>query len=226
MSTVTPLLNIRYIRLAGLGCIHRYYGRYDQARSHLHQAWQLAKTQQDHWRECTYLGYLAMVELETDQPNAVFPYTTEMITVAAKMQGEGCEVAIAQALVALVNYQLGRPADDLLTAITALQQADAKRILAYVLARAAEIDLRQARPQLAVEQAEASLKNSQIMEHPSAITLSLAILIQALRDMGNHRRANSELRRLRQMVDFRDISFRARTAIGQMLQQPQAIESS
>ena len=118
-------------------------------------------------------------------------------------------------LSALAHYQLAKPnaAVELTEAVAALQQLDVKRVLAYVLTGAAEVDLSQARPQLAMEHAEAALKNAQIMGHPSAIALSWAILIQALLAVGNHQRAKTELKTLQQTVDFHDVSVRARASI-------------
>lgn len=203
--------------LSGLGCVQRHYGRYDQARSQLLQAWQLAKAQADHWRECTCLSYLAMTALESGEPDQVFPHTAAMLKVAANMPGEGSEVAIAQALEALAHYRLhpGQTADELQAAIAELQRADAKRVLAYILMGAAAVDLDQSQPALAVERATAALQNAQIISHPSEIALSWAVLVQGLVMGGEIKSAQVELQQLQQAVDFHAVSALAQAAIVQ-----------
>lgn len=201
---------------SGLGCVHRHYGRYDEARVHLQRAWRLAQAQQDHWRECTYLSYLAMTQLEAGAPVAALPYCDEMLVVAAKIQGEGSEAAIATALAALARYRLGQPNAEIALnqAIAALQQADAKRMLAYVSIGAAEVDLNCGRPELAVNRAETALANAQIVNHPSEIALSWAILIQGLLALGEQQRAMAQFELLQQTLEgYDDWSLLARAAV-------------
>jgi len=125
----------------GLGA-GRHHGNYAQARTLLQQARRLAAAQQDRWCECYNLSYLAMTELEAGDP-AALPYCHSMAIVAAKIKGEGSEGAVANALLALANYQLQQIGADaaLDLAIVTLQQVDAKRMLSYVLIGAAQVDL-------------------------------------------------------------------------------------
>jgi DNA-binding SARP family transcriptional activator len=200
----------------GLGCIDRHYGRYDEAKFQLQQAWRLAQAQQDRWRECNYLGYLAMVELESGDPVAALPYCDEMSAIAAKIQGEGSEAAVAAALEALTRYQMGQPnaGTALERAIATLEQLDAKRMLAYVSIGAAEVDLNCDRPDLAVNRAEAALKNAQIVNQPSEIALSWAILIQGLLALGEREQATTQFELLQQTVErCDDLSLLARVAV-------------
>ena len=127
----------------GLGAVGRHHGNYAQARTLLQQAWRLAEAQQDRWCECYNLSYLAMTELEADDPAAALPYCHEMAIVGAKIKGEASEGAVANALLALANYQLQQIGADaaLERAIATLQQVDAKRMLSYVLIGAAQVDL-------------------------------------------------------------------------------------
>lgn len=208
---------------SGLGCVHRHYGRYTEARSLLQQAWRLVQAQQDHWRECTYLSYLAMIDIEAGDPMAALPYCDRMSAVAAKIKGEGSEGTVAMALAALAHYRLGQPnAETALTqAIATLQQVDAKRMLAYVLIGAAEVDLNHAQPELAVNRAEAALKNAQIVNHPSEIALSWAILIQGLLALGEQQRATAQFERLPQTIDRYDLSLLAQAAVERAIQQMQ-----
>ncbi len=202
---------------SGLGCVSRHYGHYLEARSLLQQAWRLAQEQQYRWREFTYVSYLAMTELETGDPVAALPYCQEMAMVAAKIQGEGSEGAVAVALEALARYQIGQPQAEkrLNDAIATLQHLDTKRMLAYVLIGAAEVDLKCDRPELAVNRAEAALATAQAVNHPSEIALSWAILIQGLLALGEQERAKTQLELLQQNINRNELSLPAQMAIEQ-----------
>lgn len=207
--------------LGGLGCVRRHRGDYTEARAHLQQGWQAIRVQKDHWREFSYLSYLAMTELEAGEPIAALTYCDEMLVVAAKIQGEGSEAAVASALQALARYRLEQPDAQLNEAIATLLQLDAKRMLSYILTGAAEVDLNRDRPHLAVDRAEIALKNARIVNHPSEIALSWAILIQGLLALGERERATAQLELLRQSIEHYDLSFSAQLAIERASQQMQ-----
>ncbi|MBI4781655.1 MAG: AAA family ATPase [Oscillatoriophycideae cyanobacterium NC_groundwater_1537_Pr4_S-0.65um_50_18] len=205
---------------SGLGGVHFHNGRYAEARASLLQACKQAQVEQDHWRGCLYVSYLAMLELETGDPAAALPHCQEMAIVAAKIQGEGSEGAVAIALEALANYKLQQPGANavLEQAVAALQQIDAKRMLAYVLIRAAEVDLASEQLTLAASRAEAALQAAQIMNHPSETALAWAILIQSVLRLGELERATTQFEALHRQIDRPTLSARARVAFDQTLQ--------
>lgn len=209
----------------GLGGVQFHNSHYAKARSLLQQAWQLAQVEQDHWRGCAYLSYLAMVELEVDDPMAALPYCEQMAIVAAKIQGEGSEGAMAAALTALANYQLQHPEADagLEQAIMTLQYVDAKRMLSYVLIGAAKIDLDGDRPQLAVVRSAAALQAAQTVDHPSEVALAWAISVQALLMSGDREQAIARFESLYDTIDCHTLSVRARNAVEQTMQQIQKL---
>jgi hypothetical protein len=208
---------------SGLGSVHLHNGDYAEARPLLQQAWQFSQAEQDHWRECTYLSYLAMLELEVGNPAAALPYCGEMAIVAAKIQSEGSEAAVATALQALANYQLQQPGSDaaLEQAIVRLHQVDAKRLLSYLLIGAAAVDLRCQRLELAAVRAEAALETAQTMQHPSETALAWAILIRSSLAMGATERAMALFDALWHQIDRRSLSVRAQSAVDQIMQQIQ-----
>ena len=213
----------------GLGGIHAHKGDYAEARTLLHQAWQQAQAEQDHWRSCTFLTDLAIIELEVGDPLSALPYCNEMMIVAAKIQGEGSEGAIATALAALANYRLKQPdADaDLERAIVTLQQVDAKRMLSYVLSGAAETDLERDHLRLAVSRAEMALQAAQLINHPSEMTLAWALLVQGWLAIGDRTQAKQTFESWPDATTTRHtLSFRAQTALGQALQMMQKNHSS
>jgi DNA-binding SARP family transcriptional activator len=205
----------------GLGAVQRHRGNYAQARVLWQQAWRSAVAQQDRWCECHNLSYLAMTELEAGDPAAALAYCQEMAIVAAKIKGEGSEGAIAQALLALANYQLQEPGADaaLERAIVTLQHIDAKRMLSYVLIGAAQIDLDCDRTLEATTRAEAALTAAQTVDHPSEIALAWAILIQGILGLGDRERAIVLFESLTERIDRPALSFRARTAVDRAIEQ-------
>jgi hypothetical protein len=196
---------------AGLACVHYHKGCYAEARVLMERAWQQAQAEQDHWRECIDVSYLAMLELEVGDPAAALPYCEEMAIVAAKIQGEGSEGAIAAALKALANYKLQKTGAEveLQQAITTLRQIDAKRMLSCVLNVAAEADLAAQRLELAVVRAEAALEVAQIKNHASETASAWAILIHSLVGLGDWKQATAQFEALHPHIDRRELSAHA-----------------
>ncbi|MBD1914100.1 MULTISPECIES: AAA family ATPase [unclassified Leptolyngbya] len=202
----------------GLGCVRRHAADYPTARSLLHQAWKMAQAEQDHWRECACLTYLAMTELEASNPIAAIPYSSELAAVAAKISGEGSEGAFAAALDALARYAVGQTGAEqmLAQALLSLRQLDSQRMIAYTLTFAAEIDLKEHRIELAIDRAEAAVRAAQIVDHPSETALAEATLIRSRLMHEDHQIALELFEDLHQRINVYMISERARIAIQQL----------
>lgn len=208
---------------SGLGAVYLHYGRYAEARSLLKQAWQMTQLEQDHWREFSYLSYLAMLELEVANPDAALSCCEEMEVVAAQIQGEGSEGAIASALKALANYNLQQPAAEsvLEEAILKLRHVDAKRMLSYVLIGAAEVDLAQGRAELAAIRSKTALQTAQVMQYPSEIALAWAISLQANLALGKQEPSITCSVSLPDEIERHTLCFRAQKALEQTITQIQ-----
>ena len=170
----------------GLGCVRRFQGHTDEARSLLRQGWQMAQMAQDHWRECICLTNLVMLELETGNPTAALNDGNELIHVSAQM-GEGSEAPHAAALDAVMRYltQEQNAADSLARSLQVLRQIDSPRMLAFIQTIAAQRDLAEGNLQQAVARGEEALEAAQLVNNPSAIALAWSVIIQA-----NHQRGN------------------------------------
>lgn len=209
----------------GLGAIELYKAHYDAARTFLQQALQLAQRDQDRWRECTCLTGLIMTELEAGEPISGLSYCETMTNLVAQIEGKESENAVAVALMALAHYYLQRPGSeaDLEAAMVKLQQLDIKRVLAYVLIGAAEVDFAQERFELAAVRAEKALQAAQIMRNPSEIAIAWSILIQSVLALGQEEQAIAQFETLQTQIDRRLLSVRAQTQINHMMQQIQPL---
>ncbi len=195
----------------GLACVYYHKGYYGEARVSMERAWKQAQVEQDHWRECIHMSYLAMLELEVGDPTAALPYCEEMAIVAAKIQGEGSEGAIAVALKALANYKLQKTGAevDLKQAIATLRQIDAKRMLSYVLNVAAEVDLASQRLELAAVRAKAALEAAQIKNHASETASAWGIWIHSLVGLEDLEQAIAQFEALHRQIDRHQLSAHA-----------------
>ncbi|MBD1845762.1 AAA family ATPase [Cyanobacteria bacterium FACHB-63] len=205
----------------GLGAIELHKAHYDAARAFLQRALQLAQRDQDRWRECNCLTNLIMTELEAGDANAALSYCEAMTTLVAQIEGKESESAVAAALMALAHYQLQRLNSELNleAAIVRLKQLDIKRMQAYILIGAAEVNFVQEQFELAAVRAEEALQMAQIMKHPSEIAIAWALLIQAVLALGETDRATALFETLQNHIDLRLLSVRARSQVDHMMQQ-------
>ncbi|MFB8790872.1 MAG: BTAD domain-containing putative transcriptional regulator [Potamolinea sp.] len=201
----------------GLGCVRRHNGDYEEARQLLSQGLQLLHIQQDHWRECYTLMYLAMVELEDNRPTVAIGYCNQLASLAAQM-GEGSGGPFAAALQALAQYTLGQEnsTTNLEEALLTLVQIDAKKMLAYVQTSAAEVDLKQQRPQKALKRAELALTTTRLLANPNEIALAWATLIKAQLAVGDKQTALSSFQDLQEILDESVLSQKTREVVGEL----------
>lgn len=198
----------------GLGCVRRHAADFAGARPLLEKAWRMAQAEQDHWRECACLTYLAMTELEAGKPTAAIAHCQELATVAAKISGEGSEGSFAVVLNSLANYVMGQSdAAAIEQALSTLRQIDANRMLAYSLTFAAEIDLDNHRIELAIARAQEALQAAQIVDCSSEIALAWVALIRGMLILGKPQCALELFQDLQRQIDRRTLSTRALTAI-------------
>ncbi len=191
----------------GLGCVRRYQGQVDEARSLLRQGWQMAQLAQDHWRECTCLTNLVMLELEAGQPSTALDYCSELIHVSAQM-GEGSEAPHAAALDAVTRYLLQEKnaAEALERSRQILKHIDSPRMLSYIQTLAAKWDFQQGNVKQAIARAEEALEAAQIVDNPSEIALAWSVLIQANRQFGNIDSAKQHARKLKLRLKSHSLS--------------------
>lgn len=194
----------------GLGCVRRFQGEIEQARELLQQGWQRAQAAQDHWRECTNLTNLVMLELETGNPLAAMHHCAELTRVAAQM-GDGSEAPHAAALNAVTQYVLQEQhaTEHLEQSCQHLQCIDSPRMLAYVQTIAAQWDLQQGNLDQAIARAEMALEAAQIVSNSSEIALAWSVIIQVGYQRGNRKCAQQHFADLKTKLQDQALSKQA-----------------
>ena len=144
------------------------------------------------------LEHMVAVELERgafDEAAALVPRLEEL---AAKLR-DGSEAPFARAIASLIDHARGPAAGAALEgAIERLRAVDAKYRLAFVLTRAALVDIERDDLEVAFDRAEESLEIAEALERPSETALALGMLAHVSRALGESEAAESYLESLRE----------------------------
>ncbi len=151
-----------------LGILRYYENQVDDAVEHLEDARTICKAQGDRLSEYMVNEYLTMIEIERGDYAAAKIHCNTLIDIGTRIR-EGSERPFAVALDALCQYGLDAEDPGLDAVMEELRVADAKQRLAYVLNRAAILDLRHQRQEIALARATEALQIAQLMERPSEI---------------------------------------------------------
>ncbi len=126
--------------LWGAALLERWDGMLDASAALMEEAFQLARDEEDRWREGKCLAWLAVINFERAEPDATLANCEELRPLAIRM-GEGGDLPFVLAMEALAHLTLRHPnaARDLEVAVEQLRAFDSKAHLAYVLNVAAGI---------------------------------------------------------------------------------------
>lgn len=173
-----------------LGMLELHRGRLSDAASELERARGLARSHRLHHDEFQALEHTVMLEIERGDWKAALARAEELCGLGERFR-EGSEAPFARALVALAKAALGA-ADaqtELEREIEALTTVDAKHRLAYVLTRAAFLDLAPdadgAARDRARTRATRALSIAELLERPTEIVLSHAALLRCAQRAGD-----------------------------------------
>ena len=158
------------------GLLHRWDGETETAAASIARALELARKDEDHWREYKCLTWLAMIEQEQGRYQEMQERCAELKAVAARL-GED-ETPFAATLQALAQLASKKPAatDPLAEALRRLRTIDDKSYLAYTLNSAARLHLRAGRIDQARTCAAEALEAASAMRRVNEITIARAML--------------------------------------------------
>jgi DNA-binding SARP family transcriptional activator/tetratricopeptide (TPR) repeat protein len=115
------------------GLLAYWEGTLGQAAADIQIALDLARDSEDRWRESKCLTWAAMIALEQNQSDAAIEHATDLGKLAIKI-GEGALGPLSRAIIAISQ----RDDEEFSTALQALEAADDKSRLAYVLNHVAD----------------------------------------------------------------------------------------
>jgi DNA-binding SARP family transcriptional activator len=213
---------------AALGLLHAHQGEIAEARAQFHTALELARVKRDHTHEFMALEHLVELELESGDVVEACARATELAALGTRMR-EGSEAPYADGLLALARIRLGDPVDDTLESATRrLATVDAKQRLAYVLSRAAWLDIERGRSEIAATRAQLALVASEALERSTEIACARAVLARVARAGGDERGASAHVDEIVARIDrvSRPMLARIATVVGDRMPVSPGVEES
>ncbi len=160
---------------AGLGILHYYENKLDEAAELLQESRTLCKSAGARIDEFLANEYLVMIEFQRGRYEAALAYARTLEEIGNKLR-VGSEAPFARALTALCEYALEDNAKALEPALAALRDADAKYRLSYTLTRAAQIDCERGRLDDAAQRAEEALGYAELLNRATEMAMARGIL--------------------------------------------------
>lgn len=175
----------------GMLCFHR--NELDRAEELFLEARTLCKSAGERIDEFLANEYLVMIDLERGRPDAAHARCAALLEIGGKLR-DGSEAPFARALASLCRQALeeqGEPDEELEAALEALRTVDAKHRLAYVLTRAALLDVERGRLGRAIERAREAVGCAEALERSTDIVLAHVALARAYEARGDAEAAAS-----------------------------------
>jgi len=177
---------------AALGMLRFHENRLAEAEELFKEARTLCKSSGDRINEFLTNEYLVMIDLEQGHYESARSRCTALVDIGEKLR-EGSEAPCARALLGLCDYALEDQSTELEAGIEALRIADAKHRLAYVLTRAALVDIERDRPRRALERGTEALACAEILERGTDRLLAHAVLLLAFHALGDEAASSAQL---------------------------------
>ncbi len=165
-----------------LGLLRYYENRLDEAVEHFEDARTLCKSRGDRLSEYLANEYLAIIEVERDDFATARERCKCLLEIGSRLR-EGSELPFARALESLCRYGLEGSDTGLDDALAQLRAVDAKQRLAFLLNRAAILDLGSGRPETARARAREALQLATLMERASELLQAHITLHAAQREL-------------------------------------------
>ena len=175
----------------GMLCFHR--NELDRAEELFLEARTLCKSAGERIDEFLANEYLVMIDLERGRPDAALARCAALLEIGEKLR-DGSEAPFARALASLCRQTLAEQDEQdegLEAALEALRTVDAKHRLAYVLTRAALLDVERGQLDRAIGRAREAVGCAEALERSTDIVLAHVALVRAHRAQGDAEAAAS-----------------------------------
>jgi tetratricopeptide (TPR) repeat protein len=169
---------------AALGMLRFHRNELCEAEELFQEARTLCKSAGERVDEFQANEYLVMIDLERGQLDSALSRCSALLEIGEKLR-EGSEAPFARALQGLCHYAMDDAGAALEAAIEDLRIADAKHRLAYVLTRAALLDVERGRTDLALARAGEALRCAEALERATDMLLAHVALAEAHRAVGD-----------------------------------------
>lgn len=160
-----------------LGILRFYESNFAEAEELFREARTLCKAAGDRISEYQTLEYTAMIEIERGNYHSAQAMSESLQMIGDKIR-EGSEGPFAKALTALCMYAQKDDADSFGEAMNDLRVADAKHRIAYLLNRAALIDVERGYLETAACKATEALEYAELLERSSEVLVARVVLAQ------------------------------------------------
>jgi DNA-binding SARP family transcriptional activator/tetratricopeptide (TPR) repeat protein len=169
---------------AALGMLRFHRNELGEAEELFQEARTLCKSAGERVDEFQANEYLVMIDLERGRLDSALSRCSALLEIGEKLR-EGSEAPFARALQGLCRYAMDDDDSTLDAAIEDLRVADAKHRLAYVLTRAALVDVERARTEPALARAGEALRCATALERATDMLLAHVALAKAHRAAGD-----------------------------------------
>jgi DNA-binding SARP family transcriptional activator len=175
-----------------LGLVHYWDGEFTVSQRELASALELARGEEDRWRQQSCLAWLTLLDLESGNYRGALDRAPELESVAQKL-GEGSEHPFAVALraVALLGLEAPEADAEIGRQSEVLRTLDSVGQLSYVLVQAAEIDARAGRADMARTRAEDALAYARQVKRRNEEMAARALLAELSWKAGRRSEARS-----------------------------------
>ena len=173
---------------AGNGMLRLHQNRLEEAEELFQESRTLCKSAGDRWNEYLADEHLVMIDVQRGRYEDARSRCAELLELGDKLR-EGSEAPFARALDALCAYALSDDAAAIDAPLEELRVVDAKHRMAYILTRAALLDLERERVEPAMERAEEALGHAGALDRATELLLARAILEYGFRQQGDAERA-------------------------------------
>lgn len=169
---------------SGLGILRFHENQLDEAEELFREARTLCKSAGDRFNEYMANEYLAMIDVERGHYDRALERGAALKEIGEKLR-EGSEGPFARAFLGLCRYALEDKEDQLEAGLADLRIADAKHRLAYILTRAALLDVERHRLESARARAQEALEYASLLQRATETALAHLALALTCREAGD-----------------------------------------
>lgn len=169
---------------SGTGMLRFHENKFDEAEELLKDARTQCKTAGDRVNEFMANEYLMMIEFERGRFDEARERCKALVEIGDKLR-EGSEGPFGRAAAGLCDYAIDDEPRNLEAGLEELRIADAKHRLAYILTRAARIDLDYGRVASALARATEALEYATLLRRATEMILAHVALAEANRRLDN-----------------------------------------